>query len=121
MTSKDNNHDFYAITNEEIYKTILSIKDTQDKMWRVQHDILEQTKKTNGRVTVLENTTHILTTSTIGIARNAENIDLLTKSSIGIWIGRHPFKFAWLVIIFLSFWVAEIRNPIVNEIIKLLI
>lgn len=69
---------FFTITNEEIYK---EIKDLQDKQQcyatastKIQTEILDQAKYTNGRVTKLEN------------------------KSVWMWIGNHPFKFAVIVL-----------------------
>jgi hypothetical protein len=51
---------------------------------------LEQATRTNGRVTNLE------------------------KRSLGMWIARHPFKFAAYVLIVISFLVSDIRHPMID-------
>jgi hypothetical protein len=50
----------------------------------------DQACKTNGRVTALEH------------------------KSIGVWISRHPFKFATFILITLSFLVSDIRHPMID-------
>lgn len=51
-----------------------------------------QTKLTNGRVTAVE-----------------KQIKCVEESSIGIWISRHPFRFA-LIVLFVSLMLLGIRN-----------
>ncbi len=56
----------------------------------------EQACKTNGRVLVLE------------------------KKSIGMWIGKHPFKFSLFVLAFFSLTISDLRHPLINFLIGLI-
>ena len=71
------------ITNQDVYKEV-------QKHHTVLNEILEQTKKTNGRVTVLE------------------------KKSIGVWIANHPFKFTVFVLVFVSIVISDLRHPLLD-------
>jgi hypothetical protein len=57
------------------------------KLGELTHD---QACKTNGRVTALEH------------------------KSLGMWISKHPFKFAAFVLIAISFLVSDIRHPMID-------
>ena len=48
----------------------------------------EQACNTNGRVTIIE------------------------RVSIGLWIARHPFKFAGILMIFFALVISDIRHPV---------
>ena len=77
------------VTHKDVYDELLSQRD-------IQHAILEQAKKTNGRVTKLE------------------------KRSIGAWIGNHPFKFVSGAVTIIAVLVSDSRE-IAIDIIKSLI
>ena len=74
---------FIRITNKEIYSEI-------KKMHETTQGILEQAKKTNGRVTKLENT------------------------STGLWVSTHPIKFAIALLIFSGLFISDSREVIVT-------
>lgn len=76
------------ITHKDVYQELL-------KQRKIQNDILEQAKKTNGRVTKLEG------------------------SSIGLWIANHPFKFTTFVVVLMSFLISDLRHPIIDFIASL--
>ncbi len=78
---------FVTITNGTIYKKQLD----HEELIRAT---LEQTKKTNGRVTVLE------------------------KRSIGIWISNHPLGFAFIIISMMSLMTPDVRDSIIKVIAK---
>ena len=80
---------------KEEFMTITN-KDIYEEIQHVKavgEQTLAQALKTNGRVTDLE------------------------KKSIGVWISRHPFKFAMYVMIFFAFVISDIRHPML-ELIK---
>jgi hypothetical protein len=86
----EGNKTFVRVTQQMIYEQQLK---HEEKL----HEILEQTKRTNGRVTQLE------------------------SRSIGMWIAEHPWKFTATALVMLSFLISDIRHPIVDFIIKLFI
>ena len=66
-------------------------KDIMDKLDKQEHkleQIHSQTKKTNGRVSVIE------------------------AKSIGMWISLNPFKFAAILMIIIAFVISDIRHPL---------
>lgn len=70
---------FIRITNKDIYAEIQEIHKTTQS-------VLEQAKKTNGRVTKLENT------------------------SMGMWVRNNPIKFAMFSIMFSGFFISDSRE-----------
>ena len=58
--------------------------------------IHEQTTKTNGRVTLLE------------------------SNSLGLWISKHPLKFAMYILLFTVIVISDIRHPLINLVVGLL-
>jgi hypothetical protein len=77
------------ITNHDVYKELV-------KQGKVQNQILEQAKKTNGRVTKLE------------------------KISIGMWIACHPVRFAMFCMVFMGVVISDIRHPLVSFLMSLI-
>lgn len=57
-------------------------------MEELQRKTLEQALKTNGRVTSLE------------------------SKSIGVWISKHPLRFTASVLVFISVFIPNIRDPL---------
>ncbi len=87
MTPKDTT--FVEITNEEIYAKIEDIQKTMDK-------VLAHARKTNGRVTRLE------------------------QASIGCWLRNHPIKFAIGCVVFVAMCISDFRHPIIDFVARFL-
>lgn len=62
---------------EKIEKESEDRRKQDEKTNQVLQDILSEAKKTNGRVT-----------------KNHTRLEELSKRSIGVWIGKYPYKFA---------------------------
>ena len=92
-----------ATMKQEIKDLKEYLKETLGDLKDVQSNILEQTTRTNGRVTKLE----------------GEMVQA-TKKSIGIWISNHPWKFVMFALIVLSFLVSDIRHPITEFLFRLI-
>lgn len=82
------------ITNKDVY-------DKLEKMEKRDKKILEHAKETNGK-----------------IAQAQLDIAALEARSIGVWVGRHPFKFTVFVIALMSLLVSDFRQPAIELLIK---
>lgn len=87
---QDGDKTFVRVTQQMIYEQQLK---HEEKL----HQILEQTMRTNGRVTKLEAT------------------------SVGMWISNNPFKFAMCVLVFISVVISDIRHPLIDFLMKIFI
>lgn len=85
------------ITNQDVYKELI-------KQGKVQKEILEHAKYTNGQV-----------------AKNLKAIEDIKNKSIGIWITRHPFRFAVGLLVVIAILISDIRHPIFDLLAKLFI
>lgn len=86
--SKRNNSDFMVkYTNKDIMQKLEDLHEEQTK-------ILEQTKKTNGRVTNLE------------------------KRSIGMWVSNNTLKFIIISLMLMGLFIKETRDLIIHAIIS---
>jgi hypothetical protein len=85
----DENKIFKKVTNNEIYEEI-------QKQHATLEQVLAEARRTNGRITRLE------------------------QVGIGMWIRNNPFKFAAGCILFVMIFISDFRHPIM-ELIKTLI
>lgn len=74
-------------------KTFISITNQNiyeeiQEMHKVSRETLAQALYTNGRVTNLE------------------------KNSVGLWVSKHPIKFAMFVLAFISLSIPDVREPV---------
>lgn len=81
-------------------------------MSETQTEILAHAKYTNGKIA--ENILKITALET-AMEKKADK-----KNSIGTWISNHPFKFAGLTLIFVTFIVGDLRNPLISFIMSLI-
>lgn len=81
---------FVSITNADIYKKIIDVE-------RVQGEILDHAKYTNGK-----------------IAETIEQLASVKKQSFGCMAAKHPVKFATILFVFLGLVVTELRAPLMN-------
>jgi len=93
---KDDTFITKRITNADVYKEL-------QQQHATLKDVLEQTKRTNGRVTELEKRAEI-----------NEGKILLNI------ISKYPFRFTIFILAFISFVVSDIRHPLFDLLIKLL-
>lgn len=85
------------ITNQDVYDKLVAME-------KVQEEILDHAKYTNGKV-----------------AENSKKITYIEKRSLGCWIARNPIKFAVYVLVFMSFVISDVRHPLIELITKLFI
>jgi len=83
-------------------KTFVTKRITNQHIYDLLQATHDQAKKTNGRVTILE-----------------EENKTMKRRSVGHWIGEHPFKFSGYVMIFFAVVISDIRHPLISSIIKL--
>lgn len=93
------------ITNQDIYKKLNNMSETQV-------EILSHAKFTNGKIA-----DNILKIATLEKALEEK---ANKKDSIGVWINSHPFKFAGLALIFVTFIIGDLRNPLISFIMSLI-
>jgi len=53
------------------------------------------------------------------VIRNKESIKTIQKHSIGIWIRNNPYKFTSIMLVCMSFFISDVRQPVIKFIIGL--
>lgn len=79
-----------------VKELVKEIYEKQEELREIQLQTLEQAKRTNGRVTVLE------------------------KKSVGLWITNNPIKFVIYVLLFIAFVISDLRQPLFMFLVGLL-
>jgi len=68
-----------------------------EKQGKTLNKTLEQATKTNGRVNKLE------------------------KTSVGLWVSNHPFKFALGALVFIAVTISDLRHPIMDLLMRIFV
>lgn len=96
-------------TNKEIMEKLNELHDMSRQQKNTSEDILREAKKTNGRISKLE-------TDVSTIKSKSHILEQLEKTSVGLWISKHPWRFAIYFTLFVTALIVlpETKEPLWN-------